>query len=165
MPGSFKIVLLMAECIIHLTEVSYTIPSRNLSLSFPLRLGEDSEWLDWKMIVFFPFLLVKLKICGFCFISTCGRLPRKVTFRARVTRVKRNELCDPTVTEYVLTLTNGGKKVKWRNGEILYCDTCAKVRGQLYGADSLLLPLHTGVKFKLLGLLSNTHKKMMTICM
>jgi hypothetical protein len=35
-------------------------------------------------------------------------LPRKVTFRARVTRVKRNELCDPTVTEYVLTLTNGG---------------------------------------------------------
>lgn len=59
---SFKFVLLASTCIIHLTKSTlWRKIAENLS-SFSLILWEDSEWVDWKVIVFFLYLLVKLTI-------------------------------------------------------------------------------------------------------
>lgn len=56
MSDSFKIVLLASACIIHLTEVSYTVKGENCKKpisEFPFDVVRRLEWVDWKMIIFF----------------------------------------------------------------------------------------------------------------
>lgn len=59
--------------------------ARNLSLSFSLILWEDSEWVDWRVIVFFLYLLVKLTISALHFIFPYDMSPRRNTLKTWVT--------------------------------------------------------------------------------